>query len=269
MVQSKNIWIAKAHDLLDAGGQDEARKLLLEGGFVDQLDPEVQAAFRALIPTPSAVKKALAGLLAPLSDEQPEARRDAIKAVAKEVSRAWHKDVAAWASDPRALDPILPLATSSDPKTTQFAASAMVRIFERYLADRRIPLALIPALRARSPEARAFAVTGVLLGGEVERWSSVTPLLHDGSALVRAEALRAVTRWGRATLPSSLQDELRPLVEARFDDADPGVQEAAFTAARVVGDLHTAQLLTAKRPAIRTPVLLESLDLAIAAIPRA
>ena len=145
----------------------------------------------------------------------------------------------------------------------------MVRIFERYLADRRVPLALMPALRAQSPAARAFAATGVLLGGEVEHWSSVIPLLHDGSALVRAEALRAVTLWGRSKLPSPLQDELRPLVEARFDDANPGVQEAAFTAARAVGDLHTAQLLTAKRPSIQAPVLLESLDLAIAAIPRA
>jgi hypothetical protein len=269
MVESKGKWVAEAQKLFDAGGKDEACKLLLDAGFVDQLDAEAQSAFRALIPTPSAVKKALAGLLAPLSAPQPEARREAIKAVAKEVSRAWHKDVAAWASDPRALDPILPLATSSDSKTTQFAASAMVRIFERYLADRRIPVALMPALRARSPEARAFAATGVLLGGEVEHWSSVTPLLHDGSALVRAEALRAVTRWGRARLPSSLQDELRPLVEARFDDADPGVQQAAFTAARAVGDLHTAQLLTAKRPSIHAPVLLESLDLAIATISRA
>ena len=74
-----------------------------------------------------------------------------------------------------------------------------------------------------------------------------------------------------ATHPEAMgeDNQQEEALEARFDDANPGVQEAAFTAARAVGDLHTAQLLTAKRPSIQAPVLLESLDLAIAAIPRA
>jgi HEAT repeat protein len=225
--------IAEARRMIAASDLEGARDLLLEAGYVRQLDPHVQKAFVELIP----MSPPPDGLLEQLTDADPNIRHAAAKAIRRAAMKEWHVDRKPWLADPRLHDSLLErIERDDDPAVVEEAAGAIAFNIPRYLADLRAFEPLRRLLGSSRKTTRFHAVFGLGFLHTPERFQALIPMLNDRVENVRRQAAGAI---GEATVgpqldPADVQ-ALRPILPSLLDHSDPKIREVAAAALGRIG----------------------------------
>jgi HEAT repeat protein len=225
--------ITDARRKLAAGDLEGARDLLLDAGYVRQLEPRVQQAFLKLIPMsppPDALWQQLA-------DADPGVRWTAAKAFRRAAMKEWHIDRKKWLADPRVHDRLLELIErDEDPAVVEEAAGAIAFNIPRYLADLRAFEPLRRLLVSSRKTTRSHAVFGLGFLHTPERWQALIPMLNDPFEDVRSQVLGAIAEAtvGPQFDPRDLQ-VLRPALPSFLDHSDPNVREVAAVGLARIG----------------------------------
>jgi HEAT repeat protein len=216
---------------------DQARELLLINGFIHSLDPKVQKAYFELIPVSKQLEEKLSGSLQQLSASDVATRRKAARLIEREGLKEYSEQRRAWMREPRTTGPLIAALDDADAMVVQGAAGALAEIIVRYFPDLRAYPNLVRLLQSPQKENRFFAVRGLGLLHNRDRWKVIVPLLKDRSTMVRSEICSTVIEAAdRGDLsPASKRRLHQPLLEA-IDDEDDKVRMIAANALRKIGD---------------------------------
>lgn len=225
--------IAEARQRIAGGDAEGARDLLVEAGYVRQLDRKVQQAFLKLIP----MSPVPGGLWEQLADTDPAVRRGAAKAIRRAAMKEWHIDRKKWLADPRVHDRLLGLIEQDeDPAVVEEAAGAIAFNIPRYLNDLRAFEPLRRLLSSSRKTTRFHAAFGLGFLQTPERWQVLIPMLNDRAENVRMQVAIAI---GNATVGPQFDSgdlqALRPILPPLLGHSDAKVREVAAAGLARIG----------------------------------
>jgi HEAT repeat protein len=220
--------VGRAERLAASGRRDEARRLLLQEGFMSGAEPAARDAFYRLFPPSPALLAYLEGSVRQLGAPGADVRRKAARAIRVDAMKGYSVRKEEWLGDPRTTAPLIEALKDPDPAVVEEGVGALAEIVARYFADQRALSALMGLLAHQRRNVRFFAVRSLgHLYGE-ERWTAVLPLLADRVADVRGEAYMAMYRaQGLGTLTTPERIRLLPVLLSGLDDPDKGVRVRA------------------------------------------
>jgi HEAT repeat protein len=190
---SRSTIIERAKNKLEQNHAYQARRMLLEYGYLRAEDPEARAAFLELFPPGKLLREKLDGELSQLRDPDPSKRKTAATQIARAASRVISNEREQWLGDPRTTEVLIAaLDREQEPKVKKELLGALSMVIMRYFPDPRALHHLAPFLADRAADVRAYAARGVAHIPRSEKWELLLPLLKDPAALVRHHAASSV-----------------------------------------------------------------------------
>jgi HEAT repeat protein len=222
--------VARAKQLVASKKIDEARKLLLDEGFVQRSDRAVQAAYLELIP-PADAKPELNEPLRRLASSDPDVRYKAIQAISREMFQESSIPRQAWASDPRVTTVLIDALEDEDKRVVEEAAGVLAVIVGRYFADLRAFEPLVPLLESGRKQTRVNAVAAIGKLSHQDRWRVLLPMFKDKAAEVRRSAVRQVVFNGAdGSIPGDVLPDVKSELRRLLTDKDASTKTMAKTA---------------------------------------
>ncbi|CAM2068932.1 HEAT repeat domain-containing protein [Sulfidibacter corallicola] len=237
--------IAEAKRLLARGDVGEAKELLLKAGFIDDLDPAVQAAYYDLIPPDPALLRRMDGVLRDLGGDRDVATRTrAAGLIALEAAAEESLETDAWIRDPRVTDALMEALGNGPAGLVKEAAMALTHIVLRYFADYRVRTAFLPLLHGRHAVVRRLACSVVGALAHPDNCELLLPLLEDKAAEVRREAVVVLSEWFEELRPGEgVRMQITVALEKALADPDPQMRERAAFALGNLGDYRSSGAL--------------------------
>lgn len=189
---NKSSVLSKAKDLLAKHELKLAKELLLNEGYILQLEPAIQVFFLKNIPPDEELIKQLNGPLGQLKNKDPKIRLEAARTLCKEVLKEWSEFRKAWLADPRAIDPLVAALGDSDVKVVEKAACALAATMRSYFADLRAFEPLLQLLKSPRKDCRLYAILGIGSVNHPDRWEVILDFLSDKAEEVRRGACRGL-----------------------------------------------------------------------------
>jgi HEAT repeat protein len=227
--------ISKAKTLLAAERVDEARELLLENGFIERLDSEIQAAYEQLIPLSKALQEQLSGPLASLRSKQAATRSKAADQIGREARKEWSSDRKVWLADPRTTGPLIKALDDVDDKVVEVAAAAIAAIARGYFPDLRAFDPLAKLLSSPKKNVRLYAVLGISSLHHPDRWKLLLNMTTDKVTDVRRTVCRSMVAYlPKSKLSPALRAKLIAAITPLQSDPDGVVKKVAGNVLRLL-----------------------------------
>jgi HEAT repeat protein len=227
--------VARARQLVAAKKTAEARKLLLEEGFAQRVDPAVQKAYLELIPATDA-KPELKEPMRRLSSTDAEVRYKAIQAVSRDMFQESSIERQEWASDPRTTAALIAVLDDEDPRIVEEAAGALSVVLGKYFADLRAFDPLVRLLKSGRKQTRVYAVVGLGRLAHPLRWNVLLPMFGDKATDVRRAAVRQIAiRGADGKVPKDVLPQLKAELKRLLTDKDSATKGMAKTALEKLG----------------------------------
>ncbi len=262
--------------MLARGNVREAHDLLLDEGYVERLQPEVQEAFLKLVPINPTLRAMLDGVYQELDASTRDVRFKALTQLAREFAREHLRDNVRWMRDPRASEPLIKAVFDPDRKIYDRALIVLSRLVCKYFPDQRSLQAFLLRLADRKQETRNRAISGIGCLRREQVLSHLVDLMDHGTDRDRAEVSRQV--WGLSyetwdhmnQHPIEWTEAGRRLwkdkMVAALRDSYVDVRKSAARALQGLGTHDTLSALQAARSAEQNEDVRFYLDETIAAI---
>jgi HEAT repeat protein len=214
----KSSAIEEAKKLLAENQLEKARDHLLEGGFIKQLDRQVEEAFLELIPVNEDLNEWLNGPIRQLQARDPKVRRDAARQIRIQAMKEFSLRRKAWMADPRTTGPLIQALRDPNDPVVEEVAGALAMIIKRYFPDLRAFDPLASLLASKRKGTRHYAVLGVGWLDREDRWDLLVPFLTDKAFEVRRAAARVVVfKALKATISPKTRAAMREALQKSPD----------------------------------------------------
>jgi HEAT repeat protein len=222
--------IAQARQLLSSKKAGEAKKLLLDQGFVQESDPATQSAYLELIP-PTNAKPELKEPLRRLSSSDRDVRYKAIQVISREMFKESSIERQEWASDPRTTAVLIGLLQDEDKRVVEEVSGILAVILGKYFADLRAFEPLVRLLASGRKQTRVNAVVAIGRLLHPDRWRVLQTMLRDKATEVRRAAVRQVAiRGAEGRIPDDVLPMLKSELRRLQTDPDSATKGMARTA---------------------------------------
>lgn len=237
-MKSKEV-ILKAKKLIGDNKLEKARELLLEEGFVSELDETVQKAFETLMPPGELLKDKMNGVLRLLKDPDRRLRYKSADSVRRDSLKEWSVHLKEWLADPRTTGSLIESLKDEDSKVAEAAAAALSGIIRGYFPDMRAFAPLINALKSSRKNMRLYAVLGIGSIRHKDRWEVLVTALKDSATEVRrAACMSVVQNLHGSRIDTSIKEKLRTQLQELMLDKDGATRRMAENAIRCLGEQH-------------------------------
>lgn len=237
--------VRQARELMQSGSIDEARELLLRYGYVEASNPKIQDVYAEFVRPSAALSAWLKESAAGLRSSDPIVRRRTAQKISRAACKSWHKDIAVWARDPRAIDLLLEAARDADEEVVKWTAVAIGAVVTRYLADRRATPTMRELLHHRTSHARFWAAQALGSIGTPEDADRLVSLLRDREAGVRLIAMSSLSQHLQG-VSEPKRAEFTGAIALLLKDKDPDIRNRS---ARILGALRAREHAAAIRAA--------------------
>lgn len=233
--------IQKATELIALGELRLARNLLLEEGYVNQLDPSVQKEFFNLFPKSPELVLEEQTTLKELFSPNEESRLRAAKYICRQALSETALKREAWLKDPRTIDALIKATEDESSKVVAEIAFALAEIGWRYFRDLRMYPVLKKLLNYPNRDVQWGAICGVCTFYNCpDRWDVLIPfLLSRTPSKFKHEIAKAVSFSPRHLIPRDRADLREALLTARKKEKIAETQRALTKAICWIGNKQT------------------------------
>jgi len=171
--------IAQARGLLSEGKTADAKNLLLEKGYIEKSDAEIQKRFAELIPESPELSKEKQESLKKLFDADSKVRAKAADFIHRQALKSNHKLIESWQKDPRTIDILFDALADENPKVVAETTGALGAIARRYFRDLRIYAKLLEILKLKNKDAVYYAALHLDHYRIDSKWDELLEILED------------------------------------------------------------------------------------------
>lgn len=264
-MNSQDKVINQAEQSVENGNLEEAKELLLNEGYIKQLDDEIQKAYRNLIPISSDLENELNTSLKDVFDSDSKKRFNALRYIHKQARRETHKDRRSWLQEPRTVSILLEvLENETEEKLIAETAGALSAIAFRYFPDIRIYNALKKLLNSKNKEVLYVAIEGISNYSFTDKWDDLISILENNPpAKIKAVISTAIMSKNNG-LNEEKEHLLIPLLFRAFEkEKDVETKNRLVNAIAKIGDKTVVEKLNELLDKESNPMLKERISSAI------
>lgn len=233
--------VQQVKELIALGELRLARNLLLEEGYVNQLNPLIQKEFFELFPKNPELILEEQTTLKELFSPNEESRLRAAKYICRQASNETALKREAWLKDPRTIDVLIKATEDESPKVVAEIAFALAAVAWRYFRDLRMYPVLKKLLLYPNRDVQWGAICGVCtFYNRLDRWDVLIPfLLSRTPSKFKHEIAKAVSSGPRQLIPKDRTDLREALLTALKKERVVTTKRGLVRALYWIGDKQT------------------------------